>query len=205
MFLLTVAAIWTIAAITPGPNFLSVARCSVGGDLWAAFACVAGTVCGTLVWGLAGWLGISALFAAAPSLFVGLKALGASYILWLGWKLLRGAWQNGPVAGREEVAARLTAGKAFRIGLLTNLANPKTAIFVASIFASALPADHHWATGPAAVALMAIISGVWYLSLALCLSRPAMRTVYLAARRKIDAAAGALFTALGLRMLLNLR
>jgi protein-S-isoprenylcysteine O-methyltransferase Ste14 len=61
-FLLTVAAIWAIAAITPGPNFFFIVRCALTGSRRAAMSAVAGVVTGTLCWGLAGWLGVSALF-----------------------------------------------------------------------------------------------------------------------------------------------
>lgn len=205
MFLLTVATIWTIAAVTPGPNFLVVARSSMHGDRIVALASVFGTVCGTLLWGIAGWLGISVLFSAAPALFSGLKALGGAYILWLGWSLMWRAWRAEPPADTEQPPARLAPGRAFRLGLLTNLANPKSAIFVASIFAAALPADYHWSQGIASVALMVAISTAWYLALALCLSGRAMGAAYLAARRQVDALAGAVFAAFGLRMLLQSR
>lgn len=205
MFLLTVATIWTIAAITPGPNFLVVARCSVTGNRIVALASVLGTVCGTLLWGLAGWLGISVLFAAAPALFVGLKVVGGAYILWLGWQLMRNAWRAVPPAETESIPAHFTAGRAFRLGILANLANPKSAIFVASIFAAALPADYHWSQGIASVALMVMISTAWYLALAFCLSGRTMGSAYLSARRQVDALAGAFFAVFGLRMLLQSR
>ncbi|WP_295042840.1 LysE family transporter, partial [uncultured Paracoccus sp.] len=195
MFLLTAATIWTIAAVTPGPNFLVVARCSVGGNRIAGLSAVLGTVCGTLIWGLAGWLGISVLFAAAPALFIGLKLLGGAYILWLGYRLMRSAWRDGPPVDAAHVpkapTASLTARRAFRLAFLTNIANPKSAIFVTSIFAAALPADHDLLYGIASVAVMMAISSVWYSAVALRLSGRVMGTAYLAARRKVDALAGA--------------
>ena len=84
MYLVTVAGIWAIAVATPGPNFIVVARSALSGSRIAAFAAVAGVTTGTLIWGLAGWLGISALFAAAPTAYIVLKLAGGTYLLFLG-------------------------------------------------------------------------------------------------------------------------
>lgn len=76
MYLLTIAGIWAIAAATPGPNFFVVAQSALSGSRMAALAAAAGVATGTLVWGFAGWLGISAMFSAVPTAYLLLK-LGA--------------------------------------------------------------------------------------------------------------------------------
>ena len=138
MFLLTVAAIWTIAALTPGPNFFLIVRCTLTGSRKIAISAAAGTLTGTLCWGLAGWLGVGSLFMAAPIAYMGLKIAGGIYLLWLGLRLL---WQLRQPAGDMTIPAskvRLTPLGAWRLGLATNLANPKSALFVASLFAATM-------------------------------------------------------------------
>ncbi|WP_275540461.1 LysE family translocator [Rhizobium tubonense] len=83
MYLLTVASIWTIAALTPGPNFLLVVRVGLTGPQIVAVAAVAGIITGTFFWGLAGWLGIGSLFTAAPFAYAVAKMAGGVYLLWL--------------------------------------------------------------------------------------------------------------------------
>lgn len=205
MFLTTVAVIWGIAAVTPGPNFLVVARCALTGARRVALAAVAGTILGTLTWGLAGWLGISALFAAAPAAYFTLKILGGAYICWLGIRLLCEAWRP---AAKPAVTVRpraISPRRAFRLGFSTNIANPKSAVFVASVFAAALPADYHWTQGLASVAVMVAISACWYSIVALSLSSEPIGSVYLKARRAVDAAAGTIFLGFGTRMMLAQR
>lgn len=204
MFLLTVALIWTVAAITPGPNFLVAVRCCLAGSRRIAFAAVAGTLTGTAVWGVAGWLGVAALFAAAPTAYVVLKIVGGLYIAFLGVRLIRHARRphgdDVPAMGRVRGAAW-----AYRFALATNLANPKSAAFVAGLFAAAMPADPAPWQGLAAVAIMLAISAAWYTVLVLLLTQPAVAAAYRALRRRIDLATGALFVAFGAALALGSR
>lgn len=200
-FLLTVAGIWAVAAMTPGPNFLVVVRCALSGDRSLAFASVAGTVAGTLVWGLAGWLGVSAVFLAAPTAFILVKFIGGAYVVWLGLKLLWQARQSSKdPAPRSDDQLDLSLGKAFRLGLLTNLANPKSAVFVASLFAAALPADYHWSYGLTAVGIMVAISTTWYLLISVLLTNAVFGAAYHRARRRIDVLTGLVFVGFGAKL-----
>ncbi|WP_226574967.1 LysE family translocator [Acuticoccus sediminis] len=202
MFLVTVALIWAVAAVTPGPNFLVAVRCSIGGSRRTAVAAVAGTLVGTAVWGVAGWLGITALFTAAPLAYTALKVVGGIYIAWLGIKLIRKA--RRPVdPSLDELDAVRGPRWAFRLALGTNLANPKTAAFVASLFAAAMPPDPAWWQGLAAVAVMLAISATWYTILVVSLTHHRVASAYRSARRGVDAATGALFVAFGSALALS--
>lgn len=203
MFLLTVAAIWTIAALTPGPNFFLIIRCTLTGSRKIAFSAAAGTLTGTLCWGLAGWLGIGSLFMAAPIAYMGLKIAGGVYLLWLGLRLL---WQIRRPAGEMTIPAskvRLTPLGAWRLGLATNLANPKSALFVASLFAATMAPGTPWTHGAAAVVVMVTISTIWYAGLVAALSHRTVAGAYQRARRAIDAFAGAIFIGFGLKLALS--
>lgn len=204
-YLLTVALIWTVAAITPGPNFLAMTRYSLAGSRRTAFAAGAGTVIGTFGWGISGWLGVSTLFTAAPAAYVLLKLIGGAYILWLGLRVLRGLLRQPTGPADPAPALPRTPAEAFRVCLATNLANPKTAVFVASVFATALPADPSWSQGLFSALLMTAISGCWYTLLALTLTSRSVAQGYLAARRWVDAATGTIFVGFGTALLLSSR
>ena len=205
MFLLSIALIWCLAAVTPGPNFFVVTRCALAGSRRAGLAAVLGTVCGTLVWGLAGWLGINALFAAAPVAYLTLKVVGGMYLTWLGFRLLVSALSRREVEMPAPPRSALTPAAAWRLGLVTNLANPKSVIFVASLFAATLPPDAPAHLGAAAVALMVTISGLWYLLIAFVFSRPQIVRGYRRIGRWIDAAVGIVFVLFGARLTLSSR
>ncbi len=205
MFLLSVAAIWAVAAITPGPNFFIVVRTALEGSRSAAVAVIVGVILGTFCWGLAGWLGISALFAAAPFAYLFLKIAGGLYLCYLGVRLVRNAWRKTgagePHAGRAGIAPK----QAFYSGLVTNLANPKSAFFVASLFAATLPSDHSWVQGAAAVATMVLVSSLWYSFVLIVLRNPAVAGAYARGRKTVDALAGVIFMGFGLKLLTSVR
>lgn len=195
--LLHVAAIWTVAVVTPGPNFLVTVQTAVSRPRALAQWVVLGTATGTVVWGLAGFFGVSLLFAAAPWLHWGLRVAGGAYLVWLGARLLFGRGQ----APGEAPAAR-TRGRAgwragWRLGFLTNLSNPKTAAFVTSLFAAALPRDPPLWLGLASVGLMAALSLAWYSVVARLFSSRRVAGAYLRGRRWVDRIAGAVFVGFG--------
>lgn len=202
LYLLTVAGIWAIAVATPGPNFFVVAQSALSGSRIAAFAAVAGVTTGTLIWGLAGWLGISALFSAAPTAYIILKLAGGAYLLFLGLRMLWSTLTPTNLYAGQAAARHVTSIASYRLGLMTNLANPKSAIFVTSVFATALPNDADWTAGLAAVAIMVTVSLGWYALVALVLARPQINSAYLRGRRIIDGVAGLIFAGFGIRLLL---
>src|SRR6185437_5904187 len=100
---------------------------------------------GQTIWAVATSAGIVALLTAAEPVFLAIKYAGAAYLVYLGIETLRGAF--GSAAGAREVmpagrAARLPLRAAFRQGMVSDLGNPKMAIF----FASLLP---QFVSGPA--------------------------------------------------------
>jgi threonine/homoserine/homoserine lactone efflux protein len=201
-FLLTVAVIWGIAAITPGPNFFFIVRCALTRARRTAMSAVAGIVTGTLCWGMAGWLGVSALFIAVPMAYAALKIAGSLYLIWLGLRLL---WKLRLPRSEEEPRAASASNlvAAWRSGLMTNLANPKTAVFVASLFSATLPSEHSWSDGLLVIAVMIAISGAWYGAVALTLGGVDMVRGYRRFRRWIDAVAGMAFVGFGMKLALS--
>jgi RhtB (resistance to homoserine/threonine) family protein len=198
--LLTVAALWTVAVATPGPNFLMILRVAIGQSRAAGLRAVAGVGLGTMIWGAAGFFGVHALFAAAPWLYAGLKLFGGAYLIFLGLRMFAPAARK--VARDSEQADRLrTRFSAFQLGFVTSLANPKSALFVASIFAAAMP-DHPPVTlGLAAIATMAALSVGWYALVACLFTTRRLSAAYARGRRWIDRIAGAIFILFGARLI----
>ncbi|MDJ0720801.1 MAG: LysE family transporter [Desulfobacterales bacterium] len=197
--LLSVAGLWTVAVVTPGPNFFLTVQTAIGGSRPQALWSVLGTSCGTVVWGLAGFFGLALLFQAAPWLYGGLKLLGGGYLIYLGVKLLRpGGGYQGHNAWGHHAPVRATG--AWRAGLLTNLSNPKTAAFVTGLFAASMPAAAPAWLGLASVALMTTLSLVWYAAVACFFSGARCTRIYQRSRRWIDRTAGIIFIAYGARL-----
>jgi RhtB (resistance to homoserine/threonine) family protein len=201
--LLSIAAIWSIAAITPGPNLFIIMRNTASGSRRQGLATVLGIAVGTLIWGLAGFFGISALFAAAPWLYVGLKIVGGAYLIYLGVKLIRASFQKQPTSLPNQKVALVSFWQSWRLGFLTNISNPKTAMFVTSLFATTMPANPDVSVGLLAVALMVAISVTWYAGMALAFSSNMVGRVYGRINKFIDRVAGAIFVAFGTKLALE--
>jgi threonine/homoserine/homoserine lactone efflux protein len=120
--------------LTPGPDMLLVAGTAAAhgprAGVWAAL----GVGLGCLFHMVLAALGVSALIAASPWAFAGLKALGGAYLVWMGWGLLRPAARKPPELSAALVEPVLQpvsmgAARAFGQGALTNALNPKVALF----------------------------------------------------------------------------
>jgi threonine/homoserine/homoserine lactone efflux protein len=197
--LFSVAAIWTVAVITPGPNFLLTAQTAMARSRTAALWNVLGIVCGAVVWGLCGFLGLSLLFQAAPWLWGALKLLGGVYLIYLGIVLMvRRSPDSFCIENPEPI--RSGGFAAWRTGLLTNLTNPKTAAFVTSLFAASMPGNPPVWLGLASVVLMTMLSATWYAAVALIFSTSKCTDLYQRGRHWIDRFAGMIFMAFGARL-----
>ncbi len=195
----TFALLWMVAVVTPGPNVLLITGTALESSRRVALWTVAGVLAGTVVWGAAGFFGVGLLFGAAPWLYIGLKAAGGAYIVYLGARLI--FKKSGPL---DAIAVGRQSGwRGFRRGLATQLANPKSGAFVATIFAATMPREAPLSAGLAAIAMMVTISGTFYGLWIWSLGREAIRARYLRARRVVERATGALFVAFGINMAIS--
>ncbi|MBM3548180.1 MAG: lysine transporter LysE [Alphaproteobacteria bacterium] len=185
-----ISTIWFIAHLSPGPDFLVTVRVAMTQTRMAAMRTVLGICVGTIAWCVAVFFGIGLLFNALPWLYTAIKLAGGAYLAYLGLRMVIGSFR--PPADAD-TAPPMTASSAFRLGLLTNLANPKAAIFTASVFAATLPPEPPLLLGLAATILMTAISLAFYGLLALVLTTPRASAAYTRAQRWIDRIAGAAF------------
>ena len=141
--LLTLTGVWLAVCIAPGPDIVQVMRVasrSVRAGLW----CTAGITAGIAVWLTASLAGMSALIAAHPGLLGLLQLFGGLFLAWMGTQSVRSgvrarrapshivATEDSPVA---PVADTEMPAHAFRLGLYTNLSNPKALVFFGAVFA----------------------------------------------------------------------
>jgi RhtB (resistance to homoserine/threonine) family protein len=128
--LLFMAAGWLLN-LTPGPDVLYIVTNSLRSGVKAGLAAGVGITAGCFVHVFAAALGVSALLAASATAFTLLKWIGAAYLVWVGIKLL---FAKAPEAAADLVTLARAAPPArlrdvFVGGFLTNVLNPKVAIF----------------------------------------------------------------------------
>ena len=115
--------------LTPGPNMAYLAALSLVKGWRAGVAAVAGVALGLSVYGIAAALGLAALVERYVVVYEILRWVGIAYLLWLAWE----AWSADTEDTRPSTELDRTLGESFRRGLVTNLLNPKAAIYYVAV------------------------------------------------------------------------
>ncbi len=121
--------------LTPGPNMLyCVSRALCQGRI-AGWVSVLGVQAGNVVHIAAATVGLTALLAAIPTLYDAIRFAGAAYLLWLAWQAMK---PGGRGLFEAQDLPHDSHATLFRMGLVTNLLNPKQLVFFTSIFSQFL-------------------------------------------------------------------
>lgn len=129
--LLLFAGAALLVVLTPGPNMVYVTSRSICQGRRAGVISLLGVVAGFLVHMLAAAVGLTAMFLAVPLAYEALKWAGAAYLLWMAWQAVRPGARS-PFEARE--LPRDSDGRLFAMGFVTNLLNPKIAVFYLAVF-----------------------------------------------------------------------
>ncbi|PRY46352.1 LysE family translocator [Umezawaea tangerina] len=188
-----------LIALSPGPGTALVLRQSVRGRR-SALATVAGMEVAVACWAVAAALGLSVLLTASEVAFHVLRITGALFLVYLGVKALLSA--GGPGA---EVVEELPS-RAFRAGLVVNLANPKLGVFAISFLPQFVPAEE---AGKGVLVLFALVwvlvDTAWYLVVVSVLHRIRGWLGRPRVRRVLERVSGGVLVALGVRLVLTPR
>jgi len=137
---ITILGAFSIGAISPGPDFAMVLRQSISHGRGAAIITSAGIGSAILVHGTYTILGLGLIISQSVFLFSLLKYAGAAYLVWLGIGALRAPASHMPGDIAKSDRRKMSPVKAFSIGFLTNLLNPKAALFFLALFTSVVSA-----------------------------------------------------------------
>ncbi|WP_017672194.1 LysE family translocator [Blastomonas sp. AAP53] len=122
--------------LTPGPNMAYLAALTLGSGRRAGLAAVAGVALGLALIGVAAALGFAALVAANPVIWNALRWAGTAYLFYLAWETWRGEAETSP-AGTPETGS--SGVRYFQRGVITNILNPKAALFYVAIVPRFVP------------------------------------------------------------------
>jgi threonine/homoserine/homoserine lactone efflux protein len=187
-----------LLTITPGADMAMVARSVIGGGRRDAFATTLGISAGCLAWAIASALGIAAVLAASQTAYDALRLAGAAYLVWLGAQSLLSAWRGTEPLPRSVGPHRRSP---FRQGLLTNLLNPKIAVFYSTFLPQFIDPGDPALLVSMALAGVHIALGIAWLSLyAWLLDRAISAFKRSRVRRALDALTGTVLVGLGLRL-----
>lgn len=199
--ILSIAAALLVGAMSPGPSFLMVARTALAVSRKDGLAAALGMGVGGVLFSTAALLGLLAILTAIPLLYFALKTVGGAYLIYLGYRIWRGARQALVVENTPQQNSRFRPGRSFLLGLLTQVSNPKTAVVYASVFASLLPKEIPAFVFIAMPVIIFTIETAWYSVVVLALSAPTPRARYFAAKAWLDRLAGGVLAGIGMKLI----
>ncbi|MGW1993408.1 LysE family translocator [Embleya sp. NPDC001921] len=192
-----------LLTIIPGPDTAIVLRAALTRGSRHGFATALGIGSGTLVWGAAAAAGVSAVLTTSRVAYTSLRIIGACYLLWLAYGLLRAAWANRytDVEVDAKAGAKAAPGlwSAWGRGVLTSLTNPKVGVFYMAMIPQFIPSGTpHLAFG-ILLALVHDIEGmVWFAVIVLGANSLRAKLRRPRFRRTLDASTGTVIGAFGI-------
>jgi threonine/homoserine/homoserine lactone efflux protein len=200
-------ALAIVVIVTPGPDTALTIRNTLVGGRPTGIATAAGVALGQATWSLATSVGVAALLVAAEPAFAALKLAGAAYLIYLGGQSLWSAFRGRPAAPTlDRTTSSVRPAVALRQGILSNLTNPKMAVFFPSLLPQFVAAD-----APAFLPLLALgilfcfMTLAWLTGYAFAVARAGDVLRRNSIRRAIEAITGVVLVAFGARVAVSLR
>lgn len=195
---LAFAGLSLFAAISPGPAVIMAARTGLTEGFRTGALLAAGIGAGAVVWASAAMFGLNIIFSVAPWALWTLKLGGGVYLLWMAWHLWRDA--DKPIAMGEDRPLPRSAASAFRLGLFTQLANPKPAVMFSAIFLGTVPPQTPAWVYAALLAVVFANETVWNTVVARIFSLDRTRMRYISLKSIIDRTFGGCLALLGIKV-----
>ena len=202
MALLAFFAVAALVIVTPGQDTALTIRSTLLGGRRAGVLTALGVSTGQAVWTLAASAGITALLLASEPAFLAVKLAGAIYLVFLGGQMLfHAARRSGAPVDIVRSTDGLSPPKAYRQGVVSNLGNPKMAVFFTSLLPQFAPeSGPRFATFVALGLCFCAMTAAWLTAYAFGVARAKTIFERPRIRRAVDGLTGAVLVALGLRL-----
>ena len=194
--LVTFNVVLIVAIASPGPAMLMATQTTLSAGRTAGIAVGAGLGLMAAIWTMMALLGFGVVFELFPFLYVGARAAGAAYLLYIAYRM----WRSADVPAKAVIKP---GRRAFRQGFLVNLFNPKSVLFAAAVLVTVFPAGIGVTDSIVIVANHFLVEIAFYSALAFGMSTQAVAKRYMQGKIYIDRMAAAVLGALGLRILLG--
>lgn len=194
---LAVAALLTMGAVSPGPAVLMSARTGVSEGMRTGFFLALGIGLGAVFWAALALSGLAALFRVAPGVLWAFKIAGGLYLIWMAVGMWRHAAEPLPDTTGQPLRSALSA---FRLGLVTQLSNPKPAVVLSAIFIGTVPPETPVWVLVSLLTFLFTVETLWNTFVARIFSLPATRRAYVGAKSLMDRSFGTLLALLGAKI-----
>jgi threonine/homoserine/homoserine lactone efflux protein len=194
-------ALAIVVIVTPGPDTALTIRNSLLGGRGAGVATALGVALGQATWSVATSAGVVALLVAAEPAFAALRIAGAVYLIALGVQALWSAARSQSEAKVDVAGSRIRPSTALRQGMVSNLTNPKMAVFFPSLLPQFVSAD-----APSFLSLLVLgvvfclMTFTWLTGYAFAVARVGDVLRRTAVRRTIEAVTGLVLVTFGIRV-----
>ncbi|WP_241972299.1 LysE family translocator [Aliidiomarina soli] len=195
----TIAVAHLLAVMSPGPDFAVVSRYAVRYGIRLGCIIAIGVGTGILVHIAYSLLGVALVIHRTPWLYQALLLAASGYFIWLGWNAMRAPAMTQTID--IEQADRLSAGKAFVLGFITNALNPKATLFFLALFTTLIAPQTPMLVKAGYGLYMALATMAWFCLLALMLGNDWMRRLLLAKGYWFDRVMGAFLWLLAAHLL----
>lgn len=165
---LSMASIFLLGAVTPGPSLAVVMKHTVSASPRHGIAAAVSHAAGVAGWALVTIWGLAVVLVSSPDIFKWLTWAGAGYLIWLGIGALR---SSGNAQQQHSTQQEVPLWQSARDGLMISMLNPKLALFFLALFPQFFSLSQGSASPNIMVATAAGIDGLWYILVALLLSR----------------------------------
>lgn len=199
-----------ILAVTPGNDTILTMKNSLMGGRAAGFATMLGIICGCLVHAAFSALGISIILVKSAALFNTVKLIGAAYLIYLGIRTLWSLWKSRHAREANEAfdpsnnGSNKTARRAFAEGLLTNVLNPKVAIFYLSFLPQFInPNDSVMARSFLLAGIHQFVGAIWLSCIVMFVTRMRGLLTRANVRRKLESLTALVLIGFGIKLALD--
>jgi threonine/homoserine/homoserine lactone efflux protein len=193
-------AVSVVVICTPGQDTALIIRNTLSGGRPSGTATAGGVTVGLVIWVVATSAGLAALLNASEPVFHTLQLAGAAYLVYLGAHSLWAALTRNGRRRTTTATTQLAPGRAFRQGLLSNLGNPKVAVFFASLLPQFVPQGSASFAALLGLGLLFCTMGfTWLMLYAVAVARIG-RLFSRPVRRAFDAITGVVLVAFGFRL-----
>ncbi|MFF8947857.1 LysE family translocator [Streptomyces sp. NPDC014940] len=196
--LLAAAGVLAVLTAVPGPDMAVVTKRAVACGRRDGLRTVGGITAGLLAWGVLTVAGLAAVLAASAVAYTVVKLAGAAYLAFLGVQALLRSRRGGAGTPTAGPAAQ---GNPWRTGFVSNLFNPKIAVFYTGLLPTLAPSGVPAHLGMALLVLLhAVLTLTWLGAYVLLLTRARAFFDRLAVRRAMDRVTGVVLIGFGLKV-----
>jgi RhtB (resistance to homoserine/threonine) family protein len=192
--------------LIPGPDTAIVTKHALLAGRRGGTSAAIGVSTGLAIWTLAAAVGLAAVLRASEVAFLALKIAGAIYLVWMGVQLLRRPPAAPPLESDEGVRSRSVTRKAARQGLLSDLSNPKVAVFFTSFLPQFVHGDNHgFASLLVMGAIFCMLTLLWLLFYGMLIGHGSTLLRRAGVRRALDRFTGVVLVGFGISLVFEKR